>query len=182
MILFFIGYMGSGKTTIGQALARRWGLPFTDLDLYIEQRYGHSISDIFTQEGEAAFRQKEAEALRALPLRRPGIVACGGGCFCDPTNRTYIQSRGIAIYLKVDSAVLCDRLLDTDRPLLHGHAQHRPDLLSFIQQHLTLREVHYRQADMVVKANRPTAEVVGEMAHYFQPYLALKDKSSFPKI
>ena len=82
MLIFLIGYMGSGKTTIGRGLARRLGLRFIDMDTEVEQRTGMSVTDYFAARGEEAFRGEEREVLRCLTNEQDAVVATGGGDEC----------------------------------------------------------------------------------------------------
>jgi shikimate kinase len=100
--VFLIGFMGAGKTTVGQALARRWHWTFQDLDQIIEHRRGKSVAAIFAEAGEAEFRRLESSALNqllALSMQNDAgrghrIVAVGGGAFVQPANRQAIQQAG----------------------------------------------------------------------------------------
>ena len=85
--VFLIGLMGSGKTTIGQLLAKRVALPFVDSDHELEQRTGVSVATIFEIEGEAAFRRREAQTIHELTAGRDLVMATGGGVVINPENR-----------------------------------------------------------------------------------------------
>lgn len=117
--IFLVGPMGSGKTTVGRALARRIGFEFFDSDREIESRCGVDIPTIFDYEGEAGFRDREQRVIDELTAV-PGIVlATGGGAILREVNRTHLATRGHVILLKVDIKEQLRRVaFDTNRPLL----------------------------------------------------------------
>ena len=120
--LYLVGFMASGKTTIGRAVAEELGWPFTDIDQEIELRHGRSIAEIFLNDGEAVFRDLETEMIRARVLEieagNPWVVALGGGAFVQPRNWELIQDNGIAIWLDCTLETIRKRLGDdTTRPL-----------------------------------------------------------------
>jgi shikimate kinase len=101
--IYLVGFMGSGKTTVGRLLAERLGWGFTDLDEAIEAAEGATISEIFEQRGEEEFRRIEHETLRrqisAIERGKPSVIALGGGAFAQPVNRDLAQRHGIAFWL-----------------------------------------------------------------------------------
>jgi shikimate kinase len=112
-----VGYMGSGKTTLGRLLARATDLEFVDLDRSIAKRAGKEIPEIFAEYGEGRFRELEHEALReALDGKTPCIVACGGGVVVRPENRALLQ-RVTTVFLREDTGVLYGRTRGPVRPL-----------------------------------------------------------------
>ena len=114
-----VGMMGSGKSAIGRAMAERLGVPFVDSDAAIEAAAALSIAEIFERDGEAFFREREAEVLRRLLSGPPGIVSTGGGAFLAERNRTAISEMGVALWLDADLDTLWDRVRHKDtRPLL----------------------------------------------------------------
>lgn len=114
-----VGMMGSGKTAIGRALAAELDVGFVDSDAAIEEAAAATIAEIFARDGEAFFRNREAEVLRRLLSGQPGIVSTGGGAFLAEANRTAIAEMGIALWLDADLATLWDRVRHKDtRPLL----------------------------------------------------------------
>lgn len=120
--LYLVGFMGSGKTTVGRVLAGEIGWPFCDLDSEIENRQGESITRIFIERGEAAFRELETQALSEHIARieagHPCVLALGGGAFVQPRNWELIADNGISIWLDCNLERVRQRLgNDTTRPL-----------------------------------------------------------------
>ena len=117
--LILIGPMGAGKSTNGKWLAKQLGKSFVDMDAYIEQKAGTSITHIFELEGEAGFRQREANALAKLLALDNQVIATGGGCILMPDNRALMKRSGIVVYMHIPPEVQLQRLLnDKKRPLL----------------------------------------------------------------
>jgi len=111
--------MGSGKTTVGRALAKKLNKQFIDSDHEIEARTGVSIPVIFEIEGEASFRQREADVIRDLTGMDNIILATGGGAILNQKSREYLQQRGTVIYLRASvSSILQRTKHDKNRPLL----------------------------------------------------------------
>ncbi|HLA34742.1 MAG TPA: shikimate kinase [Rhodocyclaceae bacterium] len=145
--VYLIGLMGAGKTTVGRQLAKRTGRRFVDSDHEIEARAGVRIPFIFEKEGEAGFRQREAQMLVELAQRENLVVATGGGIVLLPENRAILRSVGTVIYLNVPPRVLFERI---------RHDRNRP-LLQVPEPYLKLEELHasrdalYREvADIVI--------------------------------
>lgn len=119
--VLLIGFMGSGKSTVGRLLAKRLALPFVDLDKRIEQDSGVTVSELFAAEGEQAFRERERSALEALESEPDSVVACGGGVVVVDANRATLRTLGTVIYLRVSAGEALARIGDTTtRPLLAG--------------------------------------------------------------
>ena len=117
--VFLVGLMGSGKTTIGQLLAKRLGLQFVDADHELEKRTGVSIATIFEIEGEAAFRSREAALIDELTMRDNIVLGTGGGAVLDSGSRSALKTRGITFYLHSSPETSFERLRrNRDRPLL----------------------------------------------------------------
>lgn len=152
--IFLVGYMGSGKTTIGRYVAQDMGWRFVDMDCYVEQMMGCSVGECFARRGEGAFRRAEAEALRLLAGERRVIVATGGGSPCHFDNMEVMRRSGLTVYIKVEPRVLAMRLrgAKAGRPLI---AQKSDDELeAFVEEQLSLREPFYARAEMTVDGER----------------------------
>lgn len=119
MKIYLVGFMGSGKTTVGRELAARIGAPFFDLDELVEAAEKMSIKDVFMQFGEPYFRKRERDILRSTRNLDAAVIATGGGTFTFDENIQFIQSEGISVYLSAPYAVLRARIGDksADRPL-----------------------------------------------------------------
>ena len=154
--------MGSGKTTIGQLLAKRLQLPFIDSDHELERRTGVNVSTIFEVEGELAFRQREAAIIDELSSLQSIVLATGGGAILDPQTRNVLRERGTVIYLHSTAETSYERIRrNRDRPLLMVN-----DPLARLRQLYELRHPLYREtAHFVVESyrDRPAA-VVHEIA------------------
>ena len=153
--LYLIGLPGSGKTTIGRRLAAHYGWGFRDLDVDIVAQAGRTIPEIFAAEGEAGFRQHEANALRAVAARPgpPLVLATGGGTPCFHDNLGVLRATGFALWLDVPLPELVRRLVraSSTRPLLAATAAHEtPETALFDQLNRTLaaRQQFYSQAHL----------------------------------
>lgn len=144
--IFLIGYMGSGKTTLGRALGRRLGLQFIDLDLYIESRYMRTISQLFAERGEDKFRSIEREMLHEVAEMEDVVVACGGGTPCYYDNIDYMNRCGTTVFLSASEDRLFARLSinRNKRPLIKDLDD--KSLRIFIRENLALRMPHYSKA------------------------------------
>ena len=144
--IVLIGYMGSGKTTVGKALAKEIGLPFYDLDWYIESRMRKKVSQIFAERGEEGFRQIERNMLHEVAEFEDVVISCGGGTPCFFDNMDYLNQQGQVVYLRCEPEVLRQHLLmgKGDRPLLKGTSA--DELVSFISEQVAYREQFYTKA------------------------------------
>jgi shikimate kinase len=144
--LFLVGMMGSGKSTVGKAIAQQLGYSFVDTDTVIEQVAQKSIPEIFANEGEAAFRDIETQVLAQVASFTRCVVATGGGIITQRINWSYLQ-HGIVIWLKVPIEQLVARLEgDVNRPLLKD-----TDLATKLEALLSQRNEHYGQADVTIE-------------------------------
>ena len=119
MIIYLVGMPGSGKSSVGPALAERLGVPFVELDREVERAAGKSVREIFAEDGEARFRELEAAALVAASAQDPSVVSCGGGVVLEPANRVTLRASGEVVFLDVPIEVLEARVAPAaDRPLI----------------------------------------------------------------
>ena len=110
MKVILVGYRASGKSTVGQYLAKKLKVPFVDTDQMVEEAAGLAIKDLVARDGWPAFRAKEAEAVASLQSNEPGIVSTGGGVILSGENRAMLKHLGIVIYLKTPVADILERL------------------------------------------------------------------------
>ena len=138
--------MGAGKTTVGRALSKELGFPFYDLDWYIENRRHKTVSEIFAEQGEEAFRKIEYNMLHEVAEFENVIISCGGGTPCFYDNIDYMNQQGQVVYLKATPEVLYQHLImgKGDRPLLKGKS--KEELMTFIREQLEKREPFYSKA------------------------------------
>ncbi len=151
--IIIVGYMGSGKTTLGKALSDATGMMFYDLDWYIESRMHRTVAEIFAERGEDGFRQIERNMLHEVAEFENVIISCGGGTPCFFDNMDYLNRQGQVVFLKASPEVLHDHLLmgKTVRPLLKGKS---PDeLIAFIKEQLAKREPFYSKAQYTLDVN-----------------------------
>lgn len=153
MTIFIVGYMASGKTTFGKALAKAAGLPHIDLDFYIEQRYHSTIREIFASKGEAEFRRIESFVLREVGEMENVIISCGGGTPCFGDNMDYMNSRGMTVCLNASDEVIADRVIraGNKRPLMAGKS--RDEILATIKSHMELRSPFYGKAKISISGD-----------------------------
>lgn len=154
--IVLVGFMGSGKSSVGRELARRTGAEFVDADAWIERNAGREIRALFAEEGEAAFREREKAALREILAVKGRVVAAGGGAFLDEGNRRLMKAYGPVVYLEASAETVLRRLAkDAKRPLLQGADR------EFIVRGLLERRVpQYRQADHTVPTDGFTVEEI----------------------
>lgn len=163
MKFFLIGFMGSGKTYVGKQVAQELGLPFYDLDEYIEEKEGRSIVDIFEKEGEAFFRTIERKCLRDFGILGDAVIACGGGTPCHFDNLEWINNTGISIYLQTPINLLVKRLQreQSTRPLIAGKS--KAELQTFVEKALKDRTEIYKKASIIHHQHNEYDDVVGEI-------------------
>lgn len=148
--LVLVGMMGSGKTAIGRALAARLNVPFVDSDAEIEAAANATIAEIFTRDGEAFFRDREAEVIARLLDGPPCVLSTGGGAFLAERNRDAIRRKGISLWLDVALDVLWDRVKHKDtRPLLRTN-----DPYATLKGIYEVRSPIYQLAALSVQAKR----------------------------
>jgi shikimate kinase len=157
-----IGFMASGKTSVGQSLSLRTGLPFQDIDCLIEAAERMTVAEIFASRGEAYFRERESAVFRQLCAGTGQIIGCGGGTLIDPENMVILRSRCFAVWLRASAAEIVRRIETPGapaRPLVH-----REDPLAVVSKILRSREPLYRGADLVVDTDgRSIDEIVEQI-------------------
>ena len=144
--VYLIGFMGSGKSTLGKKMANKLGYHFVDTDKLIEQKHTLSIHEIFKQYGEAYFREQETLVLNSTLNMDKVIVSTGGGLPCYHNNIDTIINAGMSIYLKGDPLFLKNRLLpnQANRPLIEGLTDN--ELYQYVEKKLMERESFYNKA------------------------------------
>ncbi|MFL5753527.1 MAG: shikimate kinase [Bacteroidia bacterium] len=165
--IFLMGMPGSGKTTLGKKLAAKLGLPFIDLDAFIETQEGKTVSEIFEERGEAEFRNLETGYLKSIISEKSTFfLSLGGGTPCYNNNLALLKENGVTVYLEVPSLMLIDRLNAKgrgSRPLFSGLSNE--DLKKKIKDMLEKREVFYKQALLVLNGKSlKIVSAAGEIA------------------
>lgn len=146
MRIILIGYMGAGKTTVGKALSAELGMPFYDLDWYIENRMRKKVKQIFDEKGEDGFRRIEHNMLHEVAEFEHVIISCGGGTPCFFDNMDYMNATGTTVYLHAAPDVLYRHLQmgKTVRPLLLNKTA--DEMRTYIEQQIKEREPFYTKA------------------------------------
>ena len=161
-MVYLIGYMGAGKTTITKLLANELRLPFYDTDQEIEKNQKRSVSEIFKKDGELYFRMLETELLNSI--NQNSIIACGGGLPIYNNNMGLINSKGISIYLKASNKCLFNRLKNEkqSRPLISNKSDEELEI--FIKKELQNRSPFYNLANHTILVdNKSKNEVLREV-------------------
>ena len=160
-----IGFMGTGKSSVGRILATQLGFDFIDTDALIEERTGKSVTDIFAQNGEAAFRQLERDLLKELSGRQGMVISTGGGLAASVENLSSLKETALVVCLWATPESIWERVRNQNhRPLLKD-----PDPLAKIRKLLAAREPFYRQADVLINTDvRSLKEVAQQVLHHFQ--------------
>ena len=163
MKIILLGYMGSGKTTIGSCLAKKLYQKFTDLDDYIEKKENKTISEIFTEKGEIYFRKIEHVYLKQFIMDNDSyILSLGGGTPCYANNMDFISQvpELKTIYLQGSVTTLYDRLINNSskRPLLASHT--KESLIEYIAKHLFERSSYYEKANYRISINSKSIEAI----------------------
>ena len=160
--------MGSGKTHWGKQLAKQMKIAFFDLDEQIAKAENKSISEIFSENGEEAFRVKEKEVLEQLIDENPSmVISCGGGTPCFFNNIERMKKYGIVVWLNTHVEIILERLNKekATRPLLNNIAE--DDMRSYISRKLNERRMYYEQADVIIdnEDSIPIPEFIQTILH-----------------
>jgi shikimate kinase len=160
MLLFLIGFMGSGKSTLGKRLAKKLGYEFIDMDELLEEREGLSVSEIFSKKGEKYFRSLENELIRSFDKQKKTVIATGGGAPCHDDNMKLMNEKGITVYLKMSPGGLASRLENAKhlRPLIANLKTE--DLQDYISDKLKEREEYYLESKCIIKGENVKPEHV----------------------
>lgn len=159
--LYLVGFMGAGKSTVARAMGRATGWRVEDIDERIETRERRSIASIFSQHGEAYFRQLERQVLSELLPERHAIVATGGGTFAEADNRALMLADGAVAWLDLPLTRVIERVpADGRRPLAADRAQ--------LDQLYARRQLAYAQAHVRIDATRPVPEVVEHLLAWIE--------------
>ena len=163
--LALIGFMGTGKSSVGRLVADQLDLEFVDTDDLIESRAGKKISDIFAQNGEATFRELECRLVAELTSLNRTVISTGGGLPVDPANLSSLKQHALVVCLWASPEKILERVLEqSHRPLLRD-----PDPLAKIRSLLTVREPFYKQADVLLSSeHRSVREVAQQVIHQFR--------------
>lgn len=162
MRIYLIGFMGSGKSTFGKKLAAKLDWPFIDTDKAIEAHHGKTIAEIFSTEGESAFREMEQSYLHDTLTMDHVVISCGGGTPCFFDNMNWMLAHGQVIYLKVAEGHLYDRLRSRagKRPLIANKTEE--ELRQYIHDTLTMREAFYLRAHQIIDPTSVKAKFIAE--------------------
>jgi len=157
-----VGFMGCGKSSVGPLLAERLGYTFEDMDERIEARTGRTISALFAERGEEAFRDEEREEARIVASLQRRVIAAGGGAFARDDTRALLREGALVVWLRCDPEALFARIpADGSRPLAANHA--------IMRALLAEREPSYSQADATVDTTQATpAEVADRVARLIE--------------
>ena len=163
MLIYLIGFMGSGKSSVGKQLAKKLDHDFIDFDELIEEQSGKKISEIFKGDGEQTFRNTETEILKSISEFKDTVISTGGGTPCFYDNMKLMNETGITVYIRMSEGSLFHRLAQskTNRPLIDGLTDLK--LMDFIRDILPEREHFYMQAHHVIKGENLKAEKIIEL-------------------
>lgn len=163
MIVFLVGYMGSGKSTIGKKIAKLLQYEFIDLDDYIQEKEQQSVASIFKTKGEIYFRKQETHYLKQLLQSTKTVISLGGGTPCYGTNMQLIANanNAVSIYLKASISTLVNRLNKekAHRPLIN-HLNNKEDLQEFVGKHLFERAPYYNKSKVTITTDDKLVEEI----------------------
>ena len=162
--IVLVGFMGTGKTSIGRRLSAQLRMRYVDTDDVVERDSGRHISDIFAEDGEPAFREFESEAVRKVSKLRDHVISTGGGVVLKEANMIALKQNGVVFCLTATAEEIYKRVgHQTHRPLLEA-----PDPLAKIQAMLTERQPYYAGADHTISTTgRSFSEIVTHVKRVF---------------
>lgn len=176
MKIFLTGFMGSGKTHIGEILARQLGFAFSDMDLYMEKKVGMSVPAIFETMGENEFRNLERAALESLIGENMDmVISTGGGAPCFFDNMQKMNDHGLTVFLDPSTSVLVKRLVAEiqKRPVLKG--QTSESLAGFIETLMLKRRKYYEQSQLIIQSSS-SKTIVTKIISYLKNHYTLNLK------
>ncbi len=158
--IILIGYMGSGKTTLGKKISELLSIPFIDSDFEIEKITKNSISELFEKIGESSFRNLETEFIEKLDFNSHFVLSTGGGMPCFNDNMEFLNKLGFTIYLKNSSDVLAERLFleGEKRPLILGKS--KAELIKYIDDTISIREKYYSKSRVILSPENQNIESI----------------------
>jgi shikimate kinase len=168
MRIFLLGFMGSGKSSLGKEIAHKLGYKFLDLDKMIEVKAGLKVSEIFKVSGEEKFREIEHECLKDSILYDNNVISTGGGTPCFFDNMEIINNNGVSVYIKLNVGILTSRLFKDkgERPLLK-QTYNKVDFQKHIKELLTIREEYYLQSKIILEGENLKAITIIEVLKDF---------------
>jgi len=163
--LALVGFMGTGKSSVGRLVAEQLHFDYLDTDELIQSRTGRIIADIFAKDGEPAFRKLEEQIVAELAAHERTVIATGGGLPVNPKNLASLKTHALVVCLWASPDRIWERVRNqTHRPLLNT-----PDPKRKIRELLAAREPFYRQADVLLNTDsRPVREVTQQVIHHFK--------------
>ena len=166
MKIILLGYMASGKSTVGRLLAKIIGCKFVDLDNYIEKKEGKTISDIFNKKGEIYFRKVENTYLKELlTMDEKTVISLGGGTPCYANNMDLIKSQkdAVSFYLKTSIKEIVNRLIhEKDKRPIVADIDSEGALTEFVGKHLFERNPYYMRSDHIIDTDKKTTKTIVE--------------------
>ena len=167
--IVLVGFMGSGKTTVGQLLSESTGMPLVDMDSLIEARAGKTINEIFAEDGEPHFRALERKLVQELAAQEGQIISTGGGIVLNPHNISDFERTGLVVCLLVDAESVLDRIRhDSSRPLLAGDKEAR--IVELLEQRRPLYEsITYKINTSGRPSPEPTAREIIDLYESNKP-------------
>jgi shikimate kinase len=163
--IVLVGFMGSGKTTVGKLIAEATGMTLLDMDSIIEERAGKTINEIFADEGEAHFRSLERSLVQELSATEGNIISTGGGIVLNSRNIADFEKTGLVVCLLADAETVLDRVKhDSSRPLLAGDKESK--IIELLESRKALYESITHRIDTSGRPSpEPTAQEIIELYH-----------------